>query len=670
MITKTKTFRIQSSDSTVTSLNWVATVSSGCITLDKYNGTINSNDGTVTLVISFTDINCIENQSLTITTTDNYGCTDFDTYTFTNDCNIVGQVSLVSIQDREYTFQASNTGGTSPFTYNWTYDTTVFSGSSTSSTIKLTLIGSTPPDTTLVSVKITDRNGCTYNNSLTYTFTKPTASNVSAVLNCTTNTFTECTDTASFRRAIALSATAYENKTIDWSTLIFTTNTSNLCITNNQDGTIDIFAKSGATTGIRGIKWSVEDNYGLRSSQANLNVFIPVCSNATTDTTLYVPPVITEILDTSPGNVIRVNIEDYVIDAPRIDWTSFDFVAGIGQTKVGPTQLTTNNGNAILDNRQIKYTTGTKTVPVDVVQFNLDDVDGNPLNRSKFYFDAEPTTAPTVNTDTLRVVLGETNTVDLLANDTGIIDVSSVRVVTAPTKGSYTIVNGVLTYTANAGAIGSDTLTYTVNNTNGITSAIATCNITIISAGGSVNTQVCEQGTFNLNTVLSSTKTSGGTFSAKVGNPSGSSVNPTSGVVTFSSATDGNHVFYYTVTSGAITDVATITINFVDYTLISTTETIIPYTGYVYDVRASVTTEGFTSGTVRAFLYVEPTPSSGPVVSGVLQEELTVTFDSANNKFNCSTSNISVGNTYQIQFVGYTPCGQVYNRNTSTMVAS
>ena len=77
MITKTKTFRIQSSDSTVTSLNWVATVSSGCITLDKYNGTINSNDGTVTLVISFTDINCIENQSLTITTTDNATTAEF-----------------------------------------------------------------------------------------------------------------------------------------------------------------------------------------------------------------------------------------------------------------------------------------------------------------------------------------------------------------------------------------------------------------------------------------------------------------------------------------------------------------------------------------------------------------------------------------------------------------
>lgn len=662
MIKKAKTFRISSSDTTVSSIDWIATPSSGCITLDKSSGTITGNNGTITLVLTFTDVNCIENQSLTITTTDNYGCTDFDTYTFVNDCNVEATISLSNIQDTKYTFQTSVSGGTSPFTYQWTFDPLIFSGSSTSSSITLTLVDSNPPSSTLISVKVVDKNGCSTNNNLEYTFTKPTIQNISAVLTCSTSTFTECSDTVSFRRSITLPATAYEGKTIDWSTLQFTTNTSNLCITNNNDGTVDIFAKSGATTGVRGIAWTVKDSFGLQADAKNLNVFVPVCT--TSDTQIFIPDIVTQVADTDPGNIIRVNLGDYVVNEPRIDWTTFDFVAATGQTKVSPTQLTGLNGAAVLDNKQIKYTTGTKTTPVDIVQFNMDDVDGNALNTTKVYFDAEPTTAPSVTNDSLVVALNTSNSVDLLANDTGIMDTTSVQVVTAPTKGSYTINQGVLTYTANANLIGSDSLTYTVKNTNGVVSSVATCNITIISAGSSVTSQVCEQGLFNTTTLIP-TRTTGGTFSAAPGNPSGSSINSSSGVVTFSSATDGIHVFYYTVTSGSVTDVATITLNFVDHTLVSTNSSI-----SATSITASILTDGFTSGTVRALLYVDPTPSVGPVVSGTFQEELATTYNSLTKTFTCSTTNITSGNTYQIQFIGVTPCGAVYNKNSSTLVAS
>ncbi|WP_159064845.1 Ig-like domain-containing protein [Thaumasiovibrio subtropicus] len=71
---------------------------------------------------------------------------------------------------------------------------------------------------------------------------------------------------------------------------------------------------------------------------------------------------------------------------------------------------------------------------------------------------------------------------DLLANDTDInqdMVASSALIQTAPTKGSATIANGVVTYQPNLNAVGTDTFTYTVKDATLLESNVATATVTI-----------------------------------------------------------------------------------------------------------------------------------------------------------------------------------------------
>lgn len=91
--------------------------------------------------------------------------------------------------------------------------------------------------------------------------------------------------------------------------------------------------------------------------------------------------------------------------------------------------------------------------------------------------------APVANADSLTTEKDVTGTVDILSNDTdgdGTIDLTSGVIVTAPSNGTATIDSaGILSYTPNSGYIGSDFLTYTVQDNSGAVSNEATVTITV-----------------------------------------------------------------------------------------------------------------------------------------------------------------------------------------------
>ncbi|KKE80797.1 hypothetical protein N481_19260, partial [Pseudoalteromonas luteoviolacea S4047-1] len=90
--------------------------------------------------------------------------------------------------------------------------------------------------------------------------------------------------------------------------------------------------------------------------------------------------------------------------------------------------------------------------------------------------------APTAVNDVLTVVEDNAGNIDLLANDSDPeqdMVASSATVVTAPSKGNVSLLNGVATYTPNANENGVDTFTYTVKDAQQNTSNTATVTVTI-----------------------------------------------------------------------------------------------------------------------------------------------------------------------------------------------
>ncbi|MCB0034646.1 MAG: Ig-like domain-containing protein, partial [Anaerolineales bacterium] len=93
---------------------------------------------------------------------------------------------------------------------------------------------------------------------------------------------------------------------------------------------------------------------------------------------------------------------------------------------------------------------------------------------------APPQTVP----DEALVAVGQSVVIDILANDSAIegdLDPATVTIIQQPVKGMVTVstITGAVTYQAAATSIGLDTFTYTVKDTNGVSSEVTTVTITI-----------------------------------------------------------------------------------------------------------------------------------------------------------------------------------------------
>ncbi|PAX52337.1 hypothetical protein CK510_19900 [Brunnivagina elsteri CCALA 953] len=91
--------------------------------------------------------------------------------------------------------------------------------------------------------------------------------------------------------------------------------------------------------------------------------------------------------------------------------------------------------------------------------------------------------APTANNDTATTNQTQPVTINILTNDTdadSTINLTTLAIKTNPTNGT-TLVNqdGTVTYTPNTTFVGTDTFTYTVTDSDGLTSNTATVNITV-----------------------------------------------------------------------------------------------------------------------------------------------------------------------------------------------
>lgn len=561
MILQYKTYAI---NTTSLPANWTLVSNNACATAEQLTGV--TEDGNIFLTLQFQNEACFNVAEYRLVVENACGRVETIRFKPTNNCS-GWTVNLTD--DNQFNFQAVVTG-TGSYDYQWAYNTSVFELSPTDDSangfLSLQLKNGEPlSNSESLTLTVTDSLGCTQQLQHTFSVCQPQGSNMNLAMSC--GTFTEPirgTSGVINRSTPVVMATflACANRVLDWKSLQFSNVPANIFPIHFSNGQFIVYANSqyNNQNSIL-IKARVKDDLGVWSEYINIGIAIPSCleksSPVTIDTSYVFKPG-----EAAVSAVVYKALEDNIATDETLDWSTFTFVAGAGQTLVSATSLTTANASVVLGvDRRLKYTVA--SVPTDTradtVKWRVSTLSGLKSKEGRVYFDYSVAAAPVAVADSACVVCGGTKTIQPLANDTGVINPNSFTVTTAPTKGNYTFDNPDLTFIANTQTSGSDTLAYKVANPDGNFSNTVNVTYTIYCAGADNQTTKCTGATVNFTSFLSSWASSGGTWTQAGTNPDTVSLGSPSSV-SFSGKPAGTYVFTYTVSSGGCTDAMTLTI--------------------------------------------------------------------------------------------------------------
>ncbi|WP_440055533.1 Ig-like domain-containing protein [Pseudoalteromonas sp. T1lg65] len=385
----------------------------------------------------------------------------------------------------------SDTGSST--TDNITSDTTpTFSGTAESgSTVRLysdqvgggaTIIGSATA--TGGNWQITTSalaSGVSHSITATATDTATNVSSSSGALSVTIdNTAPTAPSTPDLTAASDSGSSNFDNITNDTTPTFTGTGTTGDTITliSNVDGII-------ASTTASGGAWSITPSSALTAGGQSIFARASDVAGNTTDSSS-----ISVTIDATAPTGVTAAIDQTTINADNEAALSFTLTGleGSGsftyQLSDGTNTINSTSATAITSASQqvtaINVTTlneGTLTLSVLVT-----DVAGNQSNAFTDTVTKQYNVAPTAGNDTLTTNEDTAGSVNVLTNDSdpeNALDITSVTVKTAPTKGQVSISNGNVTYTPNANANGADSFTYTVKDTELAESNEATVSITI-----------------------------------------------------------------------------------------------------------------------------------------------------------------------------------------------
>ena len=559
MILVQKTYFVNSNALPAT---WHLTSTNSCATAQELTGT--TEDGNIVLNLLFNNTTCFNLADFTLVVTDNCGAVTTLSFDVANVCS--GWTASIS-QDTDFNFQA-NIVGSGTFTYQWNYNTDVFETSpfdnQAGGYLSLQLLGSPTHQMELVELIVTDSVGCTQSFQHNFSLVAPVGKNSNLVMSCVevleTNPVGVTGEVNKQSKVFTLNFTPPFSRTIDWSTLEFS-NVSNIFPLHLGNGQVIIYANSTFTATSALVKARVKDSLGVWSNQISIGIIVPACFDEK-------PITIDENYVFAPGEatvsgVTYIPLENLVAADEEINWSTFTFVAGAGQTLVSATSLTTPFATvAVGVDRRAAYTVTTlpTTACADTIKWIVANTDGIYSRQGRIYFDYSVAAAPVTVANTTCAVCGSSQTIQPLSNDTGKIDPSSFTVTTAPTKGSYQFNNPDFTYIANNQASGTDTISYKVANPDGHFSNISNITVTVVCSGEDNALTACTSSSLDFTDYLSSWATAGGTWTQDAGNPDTVSlVDPTD--VDFTGNDPGTYLFYYTVTSGGCSHEMTLTVN-------------------------------------------------------------------------------------------------------------
>lgn len=547
--------------------SWSLSSTQACATAEELTGT--TSDGNISLTLRLQDETCFANAQYTLTVVDSCGRVETLKFYASNPCS-GWNVSVVN--DNMFNFEAVITGGTGVYNYDWAYNTDIFELSplddSDNGYLSLKLKTGEPLALSeVITLTVSDSNGCTKQIQHVYPVCKPRAASMTLAMTCGKFSGPIPFTTGIINRATPVAAANFvpcTGRTINWATLEFSNIPANVFVVKVLPlGSFIVYANTDYTSTTSPlIKARVKDDLGVWSDYMNIGVSIPQCTAKSLPVTMDGNYVF-KPSEATVGGVYYRDISNFVATDETLDWSTFTFVAGTGQTLVSATSLTTANASVTLGvDRKLKYTVA--SIPTDTradtVKWRVSTASGLKSKEGRMYFDYSVATAPVAVADSTCVVCGNSKTIQPLSNDTGNIDPTSFNVTVAPTKGNYTFNNPDLTFVANTQTSGTDTLTYKVANPDGNYSNAVNITYTIYCAGADNETTKCTGATVNFTSLLSTWASSGGTWTQDAGNPA-TVVLTTPSSVSFSGKPAGTYWYTYTVTSGGCTDLMRLKIN-------------------------------------------------------------------------------------------------------------
>jgi hypothetical protein len=591
---KDERFTITTPNTDATLINWEASTSSSCISINKTSGTLSGRSGEILLSFEFQTEACLNSETITILATDDLGCTQSASFNFDNPCDsFTHTLAYASVTGEPLAFNSGTAGHVGQVYHTWSWDETNFAPTEGSdlkvgvptiyNTIVLRPISENAPNTIQITVTAEDSvTGCKSTKTLDYGPCTPIAFDVQASPKCLDNELGA--SVANFGQyfifgLVNMEASACPGREIiNYYSVEIRNNPdpSNFYIVYYAENQLGVYIKNKETSGTFTFQYRVQDLWGVYSQWATVTLTVQSCSVHNTRPEPVIPLLTKTLADdeNDPGDVHTWDLLD-LIDDPNeeIDWSSFDFIEGLNQTRNSATNLTAYNGTATYANNTVTYTIGTINGGTEALRYNLSTKSGKLLNTGRIFInlDLDPITSP--DTDAASYDVAEGGFVEIkISNATkDKVNMDTLTIDTAPTKGTVTVTPEGFIYRATDGEGGADSFIYYTYSPDGRKTPTDTVTINIINSGlGTVTKNYCtENGTVTLRDLITgitgggSKWTAGGTWTQDASNPDtltiGSSPTYTSNLT---GKATGTYKLTYTVTAGTATSSSTLTLRY------------------------------------------------------------------------------------------------------------
>jgi hypothetical protein len=603
MIKIERTYTITLLDSNI--INYTITSNKSCITINNASGSFNGTTKKIYVTYYITDLDCFTNNLITVSISNDKGCTNSFTDTLKNECNSL-DVSIEQPNSNNLSFNAIVTGGKPPYLYNWIYGLeSQFSSNEPNTGFhpqnQLSLTWNHNPANILppgyknpqgVRVRVQDSNGCISEALNYYTLTcEPFIASQSIAAQCFPLT------TGDIRRFVLLLTNSGCGSLLNNPLVISYAGATQRSLGNNS---YEITVPEFSTTSVV-LPITVTNDKNVPSNTFNVTVtktgtctIKPDCA-AGFILNNYISNTKTLQFDNTEST--KTDLVDFATD--YIDYSTFTFVASAGQVLTNATTLTiTSKGIATFNaaTKLITYTQTTANVSVIPIKWKVKNECDIFSQEFTLNINSVLSTAPVVSNITKTLFLGDTSTTTVTSSNGTTI--SKFEVVSNPTIGIASTSNAnIVTYTPIEYSTTNQVLTLRPVNQYGKVGNSFTITYTILSPGITSPLNVCSltnpYSLFSL--LIANSYTTGGIWTTTSG------LTITSNQVTI--VNPGLYNFTYTVTNSvdSSTKAVTTSINYISLSISNVDVTYLTSNTR----KIQITTVGFTEAQLQSITYVD-----------------------------------------------------------------
>ncbi|TVZ41001.1 OmpA family protein [Alteromonadaceae bacterium 2753L.S.0a.02] len=323
----------------------------------------------------------------------------------------------------------------------------------------------------------------------------------------------------------------------------------------------------GGETSSDSFTFTLSDALGNVNNNSSANFSYSISVTAVNDA----PSTTDDTASTNEDNAVMVDV--LANDADSDDSINAASVTVVTAPTDGSTSINTGTG-------VITYTPDADFNGSDSFTYTVQDATGDTSAEANVSITVNAVNdAPVASNDMVNTDINTAVSIDVAANDSDVdtgdsVDTTTLAIISGASNGSAVVNAGQIDYTPNTDYLGSDSFTYTIDDSNGATSNVATVTISVIDPNTAPSvandTASTDEDNAVVVNVLSNDNDPDGSLVPSsvtvVSNASNgsTSVNATTGAITYTPAADfnGSDSFTYTVEDdiGAVSSAATVTI--------------------------------------------------------------------------------------------------------------